>query len=125
MTGIDYEKSIVSFVCWKQMRGELYRGMISMAMMLRNRAEAGWFEGSIYNNAIKLGTEMGMDWSEFPDSREPQFQAMLQAIDGIYTGTIQDKIGGAAYYAHKSSEESIVGEITANIGQYVFFRGPA
>jgi hypothetical protein len=125
MTGVDYEMSIVSFVCWKQMKGELYRGMVSLAMMLRNRADSGWFEGSIYNNAIALGKDMGMDWSEFPDAREPQFQAMLQAIDGIYTGTIQDKIAGATYYAHKSSEESIVGEITANIGQYVFFRGQA
>jgi len=125
MTGIDYEKSIVALICWKQMRGELYRGMSYLAMMLRNRADAGWFEGSIYNNAIAFSNDMGMKWDEFPDSREPQYQQLLQVIDGIYASAVPDRTGGALYCAHSTTADSIAGEITTQVGQYIFFRGAA
>lgn len=123
MTGIDYEKSIVALICWKQMRGELYRGMSYLAMMLRNRAEAGWFEGSIYNNAVAVAREAGMNWADAPDSREPQYQQLLQIMDGIYTGQTPDRTGGALYFAHSTTADSIAGEITTQVGQYIFFRG--
>src|SRR5882757_6559671 len=117
MIGIDCEKSVVAITCWKQMKGEQYRGMMFLAMMLRNRAESGWFEGSIYNNAIAFGKELNMDWTDFPDVREPQFQTLLQAMDGVYTGTLPDKTGGALYCAHSSAADVIAGEITTQVGQ--------
>lgn len=123
MTGVDYEKSIVSLVCWKLMHGELYRGMISVAMMLKNRADSGWFEGSIYNNAVALGMDMKLDWCAAPDPREHQFMQLLQAVDGVYSGQMPDKTGGALYLAHASQIDSIAGDITTQVGQFVFFRG--
>lgn len=122
MTGIDYEKAVVALVCWKQMKGELYRGMSCYAMMLRNRAEAGWFDGSIYNNASAVAREEGLKLDEFPDAREPQYQALLQAIDRIFDGGLADKTGGALYCAHISTQDGIAGEITTQVGQFIFFR---
>lgn len=122
MIGLEYEKAVVALVCWKQMKGELYRGMSSLAMMFRNRARSGWFDGSIYNNAIAWAREANMNLSEAPDPRELQFQQLLQAIDGIFLDTVADKTGGSMYVAHISQADSIAGEITTQIGQYIFFR---
>lgn len=122
MTGIDYEKAVVSLICWKQMRGEQYRGMSFYAMMLRNRAKSGWYEGSIYNNAAKVAQEEDLKLDGFPDSREPEYQRLLQAVDGIFEGTLPDKTGGALYCAHTSTQDSIAGEITTQVGQFIFFR---
>lgn len=122
MTGIDFEKTIVSFVCWKQMKGELYRGMSFLAMMLKNRSDSGWFESSIYNNALAFMRETDMKLDEFPDVRHPEFLNLLQTIDGIFAGTTPDRTGGALYVAHKSQTDTIAGERTAEIGQFIFFR---
>jgi len=123
MTGIEYEKGIVSLVCWKMMQAEQYRAMSMYATMLRNRAESGWFQGSIYNNAVAVGAESKLDFIDFPDAREYQFQQLLQAMDGIFSGSVPDRTGGALYCAHKSTLDQIAGETTAEIGQYIFFKG--
>lgn len=123
MIGLDFEKAVVSLVCWNQMKGEQYRGMVSLAMMLRNRARANWFDGSIYLNAVALSKESKIEM-DYPDAREPQFLALLQAMDGIFSDTVPDKTGDAMYCAHVSSQEAIVGEITTQVGQFIFFRGP-
>lgn len=123
MTGIEYEKAVVALICWKQMKGELYRGMSYMAMMLRNRAKAGWFDGSIYFNAVAVARESEMKLEDFPDARELQFQNILQAMDGIFSDVTPDRTGGAMYVAHASSVETLAGEITTQVGQYIFFRG--
>lgn len=122
MIGEEFEKSIVALICWKQMKDGLYRGMVSVAMMLRNRAIAGWCEGSIYLNACLLAREEKITLDELPDSREPQFQSLLHKMDDLFSGSLPDKTDGALYVAHISSQDVIVGEITAQIGQYIFFR---
>lgn len=122
MTGHEYEKSVVAIICWKQMRGELYPGMIRLAMMLSNRAKSGWYDGSIYNNALAFSREMKMEWEDFPDAREPQFSDLLRVIDGVFTDTVIDHTHGATYCAHISASDSIAGEITAKIGQFIFFK---
>jgi hypothetical protein len=125
MTGIDYEKAFVAYVCWKQMQSETFRGMLFLAMMLRNRAQAGWFDGSIYRNAVSFMHEMALDPVPCPDAREPQFLNLLQSIDGIFSGEILDRTGGALYVAHRSVNDVIAGERTAELGQYIFFRSGA
>jgi hypothetical protein len=122
MIGIDYEKSFTAYVCWRQMHGELYRGMVFYAMMLRNRADAGWFDGSIYLNALTVAREEGLNFDDGPDPREPQFQQLLQAMDKVFDNNLPDKTGNALYCAHKSTQDSIAGEITTQVGQFIFFR---
>jgi spore germination cell wall hydrolase CwlJ-like protein len=133
MTTTDYEKSIVALACWRFLGTETYRGMLMVAMVLRNRAEAGWFEGSIYNNATAAmleaenanyycpPTDLHVKLA-YADDREPEFQKLLQAMDGIFSGSIEDKTGGALYWALLSSEEIIAGERTAQFGKYIFFK---
>lgn len=123
MIGEEFEKSIVALVCWKQMKEGLYRGMISVGLMLRNRAMAGWCEGSIYLNACLLAREENIKLDDLPDSREPQFQSLLHKMDDLFSGVLPDKTEGALYVAHISSQDAIAGEITTQVGQYIFFRG--
>lgn len=122
MTTTDYyEKSIVALACWRFLGTETYRGMLMVAMVLRNRAEQGWFEGSIYNNAT---AEMADRYSTgaHPDPRDPEFQKLLQAMDGIFSGSIEDKTGGGLYWTLLANEEIIAGERTAQFGKYIFFK---
>ena len=120
MTTTDYEKSIVALACWRFLGTETYRGMLMVAMVLRNRAEAGWFEGSIYNNATAEMADRCP--TTYTDPREPEFQKLLQAMDGIFSGSIEDKTGGALYWAPLANEEIIAGERTAQFGKYIFFK---
>lgn len=120
MIGIDYEHAIVALACWQNQRQEMYRGMIAYGMMLRNRAQAGWFDRSLYRNAAATLAENPP--AEYPDAREPQFQAVLQAVSGLFSGTLSDRTGGALYCASVQGSEVIAGEITAQIGQSIFFK---
>jgi len=120
MTTTDYEKSIVALACWRFMGSETYRGMLMAAMVLRNRAEQGWFDGSIYRNASVEVSDKYLP--KYPDPRDPEFQKLLQAMDGIFSGSIEDKTGGALYWTLLSNEEIIAGERTAQFGKYIFFK---
>jgi len=122
MTGLDYEKSVVALVCWARMKSELYKGLIAVAQVLRNRAEAGWFEGSIYQNAVAEFPEAINGLIEHPDVREPEFQKLLLGIDKLYAGQLTDKTDGAMYFTRASDAEIIKGTITATIGQTIFFK---
>lgn len=106
MIGADFEKAIVALACWREMRGEGVNGMLSVAFVLRNRAKAGWFHGSIYENVIahnqfsSMTVEGDHNTDEFPDTREPQFQTLLQLLDEVFDDSRIDNLtNGALYYA--------------------------
>lgn len=122
MTGLDYEKLVVALVCWAWMKPELYRGMIAVAHVLRNRAAAGWFEGSVYQNAVAEFPEAINHLIEHPDVRDPEFQKLLLGIDKLYAGQLTDKTNGAMYFTKAADEEVIAGTVTAKIGQTIFFK---
>ena len=122
MTGPDYEKSIVALVCWARMKTELYRGTIAVAHVLRNRAAADWFEGSIYLNAVADFPEAIDGLLEHPDVRDPEFQKLLLGIDKLFAGQLTDKTDGAMYFTKASSEDTIAGTVTTKIGQTIFFK---
>jgi hypothetical protein len=120
MIGEDFEKAIVALECWREMRSDGVNGMLSVAFVLRNRAKAGWFHGSIYDNAIAKNQFSSMtvkgdpntvrfpDDPVHPDTREPQFQAFLQLIDGVFDDSKLDYItSGALYYAVVSDSTSV------------------
>lgn len=105
MTGDTYEQGIVALACWREMRGDLYTGMVSVGLVLRNRSLAGWHNGSIYNNAIAIDQLSSMSVKgdpntiQYPDSREPQFQKLMQAMEPLFDNTLADITQGAMYYA--------------------------
>lgn len=120
MIGIEFEKSIVALASWSVGRQDLYKGMAGVAMVIRNRAIAGWFEGSLYLNAVAVLNENPI--TEYPDAREPEFQKILQAMDGIFERTILDKTDGGLWITTRISETPIKGQVTCSIGSLVFVK---
>ncbi len=105
MTGLEFEKSVVALACWREMRGEGINAMLAVAFVLRNRANAGWHQHSIYNNAIALNQISSMsvlgdkNTIKYPDPRDPDFQMLLHKIDAIYEDAQDQITNGAKYYA--------------------------
>lgn len=120
VTPTDFEKSVVAVACWQATVERTYPNLISIGSVFRNRAEAGWFDKSIYWNAV--ASMRGSESPDFPDVRDPVFQMLLQGVSGLFDGRASDKTGGALYYASASSEETISGTVTAHIGQTIFFK---
>jgi hypothetical protein len=92
-------------------------------MVFQNRAKAGWYEGSVYENAAEWLREH--DSKSFPDERDPQFQTMLNKLDAVIAGLIPDKTGGAIWFYPKTEEDVSIPEgysITTTIGNLVFVK---
>ena len=118
MTTSDYTKSIIALACWRAASTELHSVMLSVCMVFKNRSDAGWFEGDVYENAWRWLLE---NPGEFPDVRDPQFQQLLNKLDLVLTGMVADKTGGALWFAPRT-EEPIGGTITTTIGGLTFVR---
>jgi Cell Wall Hydrolase len=113
--------------------------MLAVALVLRNRAKAGWHSGSIYENAIaknqiaSVSTIGDPNTVHFPDAREPQFQTLLQLLDEVFDDRREDNLtNGALYYCviNESTSEWFKDNIlnkpeehprTAVLGQTTFF----
>lgn len=117
----DYEKSIIALVCLSEFPGEPWTVGLFGAMVLRNRAKAGWFDGSMYQNAVAVLKESG-GLRDLPDARDPALLNLLTKIDFVYSGETPDRTGGALYWVRSDKAEVVSGERTAQAGRYVFFR---
>jgi len=118
LTPTDYTTGQIATACWRAAPGELHSVMLSVCMVFRNRAQAGWFDGDLYLNATQWLRE---NPGEFPDTRDPQFQQLLAKIDAVISGEVPDKTAGAMWFAPKSIEK-FSGTITATIGNFIFIR---
>ncbi len=84
--------------------------MLGVQFVVRNRVKAGWSGGdwgkvieshNQFSSISVLGDAMTI-W--YPDVRDPNFQRVLQEVDGIYDGTTADTLtNGALYYADMAS----------------------
>jgi hypothetical protein len=105
MTGPEFEKGIVALTAWREMESEGLNGMIAVVFVLRSRAKAGWYGGSLYTNAIQKNQFSSMSvlgdkrTIAFPDTRDPVFQSLLAQIDAIYDGAPDTITNGALYFA--------------------------
>lgn len=125
MTNSDFTKSIVALACWRAAPTEPHQVMLYVAMVFRNRAAAGWYEGDLYENCWRwLEENDGL----FPDPRDPQFQQLIAKLDGITAdghggGLVPDKTYGALYFAPMGVlDHPFVGTITTTVGKTVFVR---
>lgn len=118
MTPQDYANAQLATACWRAAKTELHNVMLYVCMVFVNRAKAGWYEGDVYENAIRWLAE---NPGEFPDLREPQFQQLLSKIDSVASGQVPDKTAGALYFAPKTIEK-IEGTITTSVGNMIFIR---
>ena len=121
MNSTEFRKSVVALACWRAARTELPSVMLSVGMVFKNRADDGWFDGDLYENAVRWLTE---NPGEFPDPRDPQFQQMLSKLDLVLTGEVPDKTSGALWFCPKEELETVPKPFTvvSTIGNFVFLK---
>ena len=123
MTPSDFSNSQIALACWRAAKTELHQVMLSVCMVLKNRADAGWYDSDLYENAVHWLAE---NPGEFPDTRDPQFLQLLSKLDAITSGLVPDKTGGALWFYPKNSldVDSLPAgySITTTIGNMVFIR---
>lgn len=110
MTNEDYVKAIACLLAEREERSNGTNGILGVLFVLRNRVRAGWFKGEWMSNITAknqfssmtvLGDPMTV-W--YQDPREPAFQKVLQLVDQVFDGTLQDMTAGALYYADLNSK---------------------
>jgi spore germination cell wall hydrolase CwlJ-like protein len=137
MDSNDYCKSVLALVAEREARSNGINGMLAVAFVIRNRVqkwEKSWYDVICSHNQFSSMTVKGDSqtiW--YPDPREPNFQKLLQSVDGIFDGTIQDTLtNGAIYYANLATMDSawfkahIINDSqnhpqVATIAQHVFY----
>lgn len=121
MTPQEYSKAQVATACWRAAQGELHSVMLCVAMVFKNRAEAGYYESDLYENAVAWLKE---NPGEFPDIRDPQFTSLLLKLDNVTSGQVADKTGGALWFYPKQELEDMVAPftITTTIGGLAFLK---
>ena len=118
MTVSDYSKSIVATACWLAAPKEPHHVMLCIAMVFRNQAQAGWFDGDIYECAAHWLEEQRY---QRIDTRNPEFQKLLGNLDAVVSNLAADKTDGALWFGPKT-EDPVAG-ITMTAGQIRFVRG--
>ena len=120
MTGSDFTNSIIALACWRAAKNELHHVMLAVLMVFRNRAQAEWYDGDLYENCWRYLSEFG---DGFPDVRDPQFLQLLAKTDAVIDGRVPDKTGGAIWFCPTTQlPEKIEGTITTTIGGLTFVR---
>ena len=121
MTISDYSKAIIATACWRAAPLEPHNVMLYIAMVFRNQAQAGWFEGDLYECASHWLEEHG--YARI-DTRDPEFQKLLANIDVVVSNLATDKTGGALWFGPKSSQEIIPKGmvVTVTAGETIFMR---
>ena len=123
MTTSDYRNFAIATACWRAAKSDLHQVMLSVLLVFKNRATAGYFEGDLYTVAVNYLVENPGD---FPDPRDPEFQQLLNKLDGVISGQVQDKTGGALWFypKHELDTEKLASgySITTTIGSLIFIK---
>jgi hypothetical protein len=112
MDGISFEKAVTALACWREMDVFGYPGMIAVGCVARNNALKGEFGGTIYGNITGHNQYSSMtvkgdsDTVRWPNARDPVFQKLLAAMDGLFDNTLADTTQGSRYYANLSTANS-------------------
>ena len=104
MTGKDFLNSLACQLAYAEGREEGINGMSAILFALRNRVIAGHENGDLgriiqaeFTKRMLLRQPI-----DIPDVRDPSFSQVLNLVEGILDGTIQDKLtNGAIYYGPK------------------------
>lgn len=96
MTSEAYIRAQLAALAWRE--GHEQGGVnnsLAVAFIIKNRVRAGWGEwlDQIQRHAIwSARNQSELDQSSHPDPREPDFQRLLQQIDGVVDGSLVDKL---------------------------------
>lgn len=126
LQGDNFTMSMALTLAWRDGIKNGVNASLGVLHVIRNRADqrdGNWIpviEELMAKNPVKL---------EYPDSRDPQFQQMLVAVDAIYDGSKTDRLtsGATDYIDHSTGspntlEEGASAERIAQIGQMTFYR---
>lgn len=111
MTGEDVLKVHAAEVAFDD--GATFPERIGILLALRNRAEHngyGWVAALQDHDAV------------CPDVRDPEFQRVLDAVDGVFDGTRPDDLVNGATGWMKLGLVHTVPDRVAQIGQLEFYR---
>lgn len=95
MTGSDFLCSQLALLSWRDGFTEGLSGMTAVAHTIKRRVDAGWYNGdwtSVLSNHRKWHFRAEPYSEEVPDPRVYSFQCLLQEVNGIFNGSIQDTI---------------------------------
>jgi hypothetical protein len=112
VTVADFEKSMACLLAWREERSNGVNGMLGVLFVVRNRARAGWSQGSwskiieSHNQFSSMSVVGDSQTVAYPDLdvRDPGFLQILQIVDSVYDDTRPDLLtNGALYYADLNS----------------------
>jgi len=107
LTSELYVQACLAELAWQEGHTTSLNAMIAIALVQANRVRAGWEEGSW----LAVIVQQKLRWSSWypgykevhyslqPDTRDPEFLALLSEIDAIYNGGIDHLTDGALWYA--------------------------
>lgn len=110
MTSDNFIMSLLALLAEREERSNGVNGMLGVMFVVRNRVNAGWNGGdwvkviTSHNQFSSISVLGDSQTVWYPDSREPNFQRILQEVDGVYDGSTADTLtNNALYYADLSS----------------------
>lgn len=106
MTNKDFIKSEICRLSYSDAGNISANAVLAVAFVLRNRVNAGWGDWlSVLNSRGDfLADHDYLSKSRVFDPREPVLRQVIERIDGVYDGSIEDKItAGGLYYADITS----------------------
>lgn len=95
MKAEDYIKAELARISYLDGRDEGLNGCVAVALVIRYRIRAGWFNGdwmSLLSHHQDYAAVLTEYTHELPDPRNTTFGMLLQQIDGIFSGSREDDI---------------------------------
>lgn len=103
MTVQDFDSAILALAAWREAQPtDPVDAMLCIALTIVNLSRR--YDLSI-GEAIVRHQELhgvSVDYSLFPDTRDPRFMRLIQRIGDVTAGYIDDMTGGALYYVDLS-----------------------
>lgn len=96
MTSETYVRAQLATLAWREgYQDGGINNSLAVAFVIKNRVRAGWGDwlDLIQRHAIWSSRNADeLDTTSHPDAREPNFQLLLQQIDGVFDGSMPDKL---------------------------------
>ena len=120
MTHDDLSKAMACLLAWQRGRDNGTNGMLGILFAVRNRVSES-------RNWIQVVSEELQEYGDYsPDTRNPEFLAILQHIDGVYEGVIRDNLTNGALYFYDQAGDPLMYDLKhercAQIGTLVFLK---
>jgi Cell Wall Hydrolase len=110
MTSENYIKSLACLLAWREEASNGVNGMLAVLFVVANRAKADWEMGdwnkiiTAHNQFSSMSVSGDGQLVHYPDPHDTNFNKVLQFVDGIYDGSLQDNLtSGSVYYADLTS----------------------